>query len=70
MIAACVPNLVATCWLSRTLDTDGEVPQPSAYADDDYCEAISDERNGSRNSAYSATAAVPTTSPSVSLSMI
>ena len=54
----------------HTFDTDGEVQQPSAYSDDDSCKAISDERNGSRNSANSATVAVPTTSPSVSYLMI
>ena len=31
--------------------TDGEVQQPFAYSGDGACKAISDERNGSRNSA-------------------
>jgi len=53
-------------WYARVDDTDGDVQQPSAYPGDDSCKAISDERNGPRNSAKSATVAVPTTSPSVS----
>jgi hypothetical protein len=59
--------MVQTSLLGSSIksDTDGEVPQPSAYSDDDCCEAISDERNGSRNSAHSATAAVPTTSVTI-----
>ncbi len=64
-----VTGLCTPSWVSRTLDTDGEVQQPSAYSDDDSCKVIYDERNGARNVANSATVAVPTTSPSVSLSM-
>jgi len=47
-------------------DTVGEVKQPSAYAGNGSCKAISDERNGSWNSANAATAAAPMTSPAVS----
>ena len=46
-------------------DTDGEVQQPSAYSGNDSCKAISDERNGSRNAANSATAAFPETSVTI-----
>ncbi len=64
MLRPMVANLVFPRFIRN--DTDGEVQQPSAYSGDDSCKAISDERNGSRNFANSATVAVPTTSPSVS----